>query len=1136
MGTYDTPQLSQIILPTSSHGIDRICGVSIDRVKQAIADTLKSAKRQLLAGMPLVGFIPPDPSSPTFSIRLITELEGNTALRNLSEVISSWFPLGTVLCPSAMHCVPFSMEAIPSRRFFFWEMSASIENQESRRFLQDHAATLQQEVLLALKRPGFAPHLITTRELSQEPHALRLRQELIRKVINDKRHSPPELLDELHYFLLSVNTSFKELRTTDHLLRLVRSHYWLRQRQASLPPHSPEEKKVLFRLFPSELHFPFGQRRVLSLVISVNSLLPHEQFDDRHILTACQRCLASLELIPNSFYCYRYSENSYHALYVEVEKQNGSWFTLRELKTLKRDLEKRFSSSIEQVVNRIDIPQNEEDTIRSILLLSQQLRSFKDPPQVMIQFRGQSDQTIEFQVLLMRFLKEGEPEIPVIPKLPEMIRIIPLRASVVGKLRNKYTKQALTLLARCSKGPFHRHDRSIDFLKAREFVVNCIEATLGKVRDLNGGLFLQQHELLEGIRPLLMDHELKELFLVEELFHSITPSIMKSVVGPEHILTIFRQLVTIRNNLKKGTNTYFVVEEYAKGAFIGFISPESFAIEEILQVRSILQISESDLAVCQCISEGQSYSFVVCLSRDRRLQTSLVEWVRNTLDERKKQSRAPRSLRISLPNISFPLDPRIGPDNSSGSVIKMLYEGLYRLDPTGKPSLAIAEHVTVSEDNKTYTFFLRPTYWSNGKPVTAHDFEYGWKKFNTPSFVTLYDFLFHPIKNAKQVKNGELPIEALGVRAVSDHILVVELEKPAHYFLELCCHWVYSPLCKGLDEKHPGWAYFGSKYHISNGPFKLTKSANKNLQLVKNNWYWDKEHVSLDRIDISIVENSLHALRMFEQGDLDWIGEPLCETPFDLIKRKDPRMHSLSLPAVHWLVINVLRPPFCSLKVRHAFSCALDRAKMVKECIGGDESPSHSILPKMLSLLEDHEILQYNQDHAKVLFREGLEEQGLQRDSLRPIRIVIADKEPQRSITLAAIKSWEETFQISFQVEFARDRKFFDAISESSYDILSSVWTSWFQDPLYTFHPLKNRTCKINASRWSNNDFTSLIEQAETFPNQRNNYLRKAEQLVMQEMPIIPVFDYTLRYMKNESLSNVYVHRIGNVDFRWTTF
>ena len=463
-------------------------------------------------------------------------------------------------------------------------------------------------------------------------------------------------------------------------------------------------------------------------------------------------------------------------------------------------------------------------------------------------------------------------------------------------------------------------------------------------------------------------------------------------------------------------------------------------------------------------------------------------------------------------------------------MIKMLYEGLLRLDPTGKPTYGIAQKIDISNEGTLYTFHLRESVWSNGKPLTARDFEYAWKKILDPSFKTLFDYLFHPIKNAKKIKAGMIGIEELGVKAISSNQLLVELEMPTPYFLELCCHWIYSPLSKDVDEMHPGWAYYAEDTYVCNGPFRLTKWRRESeIQTVKNEHYWDRDSVKLDRIDISIIEDPNIAYSMFQRGQLDWIGEPLTEIPLEIIRSHNQDILSHPISSVQWFALNVQRLPFQSKKIRHAFSLALDRASIVEEVLMGDEALSSSLLPKRLSTLDSAPLCTFDLQKARALFFEGLEELKITPKDIPPLVLKIYDQEPHKSIAKAVVAMWEKAFPVSITLEVLGWHRYFESIPDFTYDIIGIMWYSWFLDPMYTFETLSSLSNSMNLSQWQNPQFLLLFNRAqkETSPIKRYEIFRQIEEIVMEEMPIISVFEYTLRYMKNNKLTNIYLSHLG---------
>jgi oligopeptide transport system substrate-binding protein len=1117
--------------------------------RELVEEIVQREFQQVTSGIPIVYCSPPLEGQSLFTACCIAEKLPDL-MYNSPDLISPHLPVGVSVSSVSIYRVVFSVDALPSRHFVFIYNAIAFDGNESFRILNEQSRFLRDSITLSLKLPSLRQQINGTNIPPHHKISLLLHQKMVRWLAHHRSSMPTALLSELQRFLLATNDDFQGIRTSRHLLKLVSSHLWLKQKHSHLTSARGSEKWFYYRVFRTKLRFPFGTKDVVCLAISLHSLSTYEQFDQRHILLACKRCLPCLDAVPRSFYMYRYAEEPTLALYVELEKHDGNPLTAAEMNILKHDLGDELSASIEQVMSRIDIPQNEEDLLRNFILLSQHIQTSQCQPRVIVQFQGQSDVSLEFHVTLVRAVKKGHEDISLPSPRLGITRCIVVQSSIIDTLRTTYVKQGIVFSVECSKESFLRRDRSVDFLKARESVVRCIETAIGPMRDLNGGMIYQHHQLVDSVAPLLTKEEAKELCLVEDLSHALSPSTMHNNLGPEHMVTLFRQLLALRRIIKlhkertgialssdTSLKTH-LVEEYAKEVFIAFICPSDFVREELFQPQLHCQLEGSDIASCDITFEGHRLCFVVCSHEDKNTREQFTRWLREKIHGKEGICER-KNLRISLSRPPLSLDPRIGADRKSGTVIKLLYEGLMRLDPSGNPTPAIAEEVFVSADGMTYTFKLRPTYWTNGLHVTAYDFEYAWKKILDPSFQTVFDYLLHPILNASLVKEGKLPSDALGIHAVNDTTLVVYLERPAPHFLELCCLWIYSPLCKDLDKTHPGWAYYDDRSYVCNGPFKLTKrSRNGDIQLTKNEYYWDKDHVAVEHVDIKIVEDPQRALTLYEQGELDWLGEPLSETPQCLFKEKPSCIHSKPMAAVQWFDFNVQHPPFRSAKVRQAFSYALDREALIKEVLYGDERPSHSILPPSLSLLDDQTPLAFDPEKAQQLFFEGMKEQGLTPSFLKPITIMVYNQEPYKSVARAVIRTFEKAFGLSFFLEIVSWNEFFERMRASSHDILGRMWYSWYKDPLYTLKVLQSSTNSMNCSKWCHDEYTALLTQAEAAEekSQRTRLLQKAEALVMQQMPILPIFDHTSRHLKSDHIDNVYVSHLGNVDFKWTTF
>ncbi len=1056
------------------------------------------------------------------------------------EMISRWLVPGKVATILSTKHLTFRFQDIPDESYFISEIFALVDDERSFGSLQKNMNALAQEIALGAVSAHHARHILVTKALTQEHKTTLIHKTIVELSTRKFKPIGPEVFFEMHHFLLASDDEFKRIRDVRHMCRIICYHNWFRRQLRRIK--DTDQRQIMVKPLHARLKFQFGEKNVIGLVIAVSFIKEYEQFESRHIASACQRLIPGITVVPRSFFSYQNPSDPIQSFYLEIEKRDGIELTSKEVALLRQGLLVEIPHCIEQLSHTLFIPQNEEEIMRNIMLLSQEIRYVRDIPQMIISFQGQSDATLRFHVTLVRLCKDADtPTLEVVfAKVAELVEFVSTSKRVVGQVRNRYAKEANTFLLECRKAPFMRVDHSVDLSRAREFISAAICQALGEVRDFNGGLMSQQNQLLVGLKELLTQEERKEEIHLENLFHNVQPVLMRSLLPPEHIKQLFDLFLLLHNEtpLNNAPRVREICQSTSLCAMVAAYDPSVF--DEMQKRILLLDFKDQQLATCRMASDGIYFAGYILVGCETEKLSNFQEALQATLAQFNKAKIASHTLRISLPRPTSLLDPRIGTDRTSGIVIKMLYEGLMRIDPTGKPSCASCERITISEDQRKYTFFLRKSNWTNGTPVTAYDFEYAWKKVLDPQFKTPFAYLFYPIKNAERVKSLQAPVEELGVIAHDMYTLEVQLEHPAPHFLELCAHWIYSPLCKEVDQLHPGWAYYGDDTYVSNGPFRLAKwKRNTEIQVLKNPGYWDASSVSINQIDISIVEDPQRALTLYQRGELDWIGEPLSEIPPEAFKIEDFEKKIISHPiaALHWYSLNVKVAPFTSKKCRQALAIALNRRTMVDKLFSGREKCAYSILPPGLSQTDEPYFTDADSEKAKSLFNEGLAELNLTLKDLPPFMITCCDQEIHRSIALVAAKQWNEVLGIDVKIEVFKWDRFMEKCGQHDFQIMGITWYCWVYDPSYILYQLKTLSHEMNFSQWHDPLYASYIDKAQNSTDNRTRLelLHEAETVVMQELPIIPLFYYTFKYMKKDYLDNIYLSHLGQIDFKWAS-
>ncbi len=485
----------------------------------------------------------------------------------------------------------------------------------------------------------------------------------------------------------------------------------------------------------------------------------------------------------------------------------------------------------------------------------------------------------------------------------------------------------------------------------------------------------------------------------------------------------------------------------------------------------------------------------------------------------------------SVLNIGNGAEPKdLDPATTTGvpefRIMQNLYEALVSKDPkTLAPAPGVAESWTISKDGKVYTFKLRKdAKWSNGDPVTAEDFVYSWTRLLEPKTAAEYAYQAFYIKGGKDYNAGKLKdAKQLGVKAIDAGTLEVTLENPTPFFLGLLYHHSLAPVHRKTIEKH-GLRWTRPENIVTNGAFTVEKwEMNKVISLKPNPFYWDKARVKLTQVNFLPVEKQDTEEKMFRSGELDITYELPNEKVPTWQKDKSGVYQQHPYLGIYHYWLNTTKPPLDNKKVRQALALSIDRSKIVQFVTRGGQLPAEAFtppgtggyspkarLPKDLSQLA----------RAKQLLKEAGFPDG---KGMPPLEILYNTSDNHKKIAEALQQMWKLNLGIDVRLVNQEWKVYLDSQRTMSYQISRAGWIGDYNDP-NTFLDMFVTGGGNNRSGWGNKDYDKYIDEAarERDPKKRLAAFQKAEDILLDELPCIPIYVYTRVYLMNKKVTGWY--------------
>ena len=488
--------------------------------------------------------------------------------------------------------------------------------------------------------------------------------------------------------------------------------------------------------------------------------------------------------------------------------------------------------------------------------------------------------------------------------------------------------------------------------------------------------------------------------------------------------------------------------------------------------------------------------------------------------------------RYAVNTLPTTLDPTKGQSIGDNEIQHAVTEGLTR-NTAGDVKPGIAESWDESEDGLTYTFHLRKdAKWSDGEPITAADFEYSWKRLVNPETASPYAFIGDCLKNGQAIEQGKMDVEELGVKAVDDTTLEVTLEHPTSYFLSLIgSSGQYAPLRQDIVEKYGTDFAATSEKNVYSGPFVMTSSEDNVWTFEKNDNYWDKDSINLDKCELNYVENTDTQLSMYEAGDLDYV-----QVPTAYVSDYKDKADVFANGNVDFCYINSKsdNPVLGNKNFRLALNYALNRNDYNKLANADTYTAFNGLVfpglqAKGTTYGEAYDLNSYSypldgdQDKATEYLNAAMQELGIANASDITVEVVTTDADSSKRIVETLQEQWQNALGINVKIRQVTYADIYGKVfPEHDYEIGYGGWGSDYDDP-YSYLELFKGDSSYNYSQYENPEVDQLLTASQDEPDtdKRMDELNQVEQDILADGAFVPLQARNVYYMLDDDTTGI---------------
>ncbi|MDP6969636.1 MAG: ABC transporter substrate-binding protein [Gammaproteobacteria bacterium] len=456
------------------------------------------------------------------------------------------------------------------------------------------------------------------------------------------------------------------------------------------------------------------------------------------------------------------------------------------------------------------------------------------------------------------------------------------------------------------------------------------------------------------------------------------------------------------------------------------------------------------------------------------------------------------------------LDPQKIEGVPGANIARDLFEGLLNQSRDGKEQPGVATSWSANADNTVYTFNLRKdAKWSNGDTVTAHDFVYAWQRAVDPALASPYSWYMEipMIVNASKIVGGEAEPSSLGVRAVDDFTFEVTLEGPVPFFVKMVTHTTMFPVHKATVEAH-GDKWTQPENIVTNGAYTLAEwKINERMELTRNTNYWNDAKTVINKVTHLPIEAASASLARYRADELDFGNFPT-EQIKQLRKEMGDEIYITPKLCTYYYILNTQVAPYGDARVRKALSYAIDRDIITEHITATGQLPAYGLTPEIIANFDPQAPAYASMSQADRVAEATklMAEAGYSDSNPLNINLLYNTSEGHKKIAIAISQMWKKDLPVETSLENQEWKTYLSSRNEGNFTVARAGWCGDYNEAS-TFLDLMTST-GMNDGKWINAEYDELMAASKTMSDPSANYNR-AEEILAEEMPIIPIYQYT---------------------------